>query len=356
MPIRPAFSMPWDDFVAHWCLGIQPAFTEAEAASALAAIEHLLPDYLDQMELSGQRGLLPTGAMVHFGLMLSRTQSLPGFPGVLQRVKERQASACSELECAAGLVKAGLRPELGAPLAGKVLDATFLYGERSHYVEVIAPDRSEAIREAGDLLAHIATEIAGANRGASMEVLLNPSIGINQIRELVSLVSAATMSAEEHDAGGLGRFIKEPATSSVISPRISNSDPGPVLAFGTAGFDGQVFTVAAVRLPIDDLRAQRTFAGELHHFSRNEANLIVMDVTRVIGGSGAWKPLIERCFQPTRNTRIGAVVLFEKGTIGPQAVVWERWTVARNPHARVPLSDTLLHALASLDYGPYPGA
>ena len=85
MPIRPAFSIPWDDFVAHWCLGAQPAFAEAEAVSALTAIERLLPDYLDQMERSGQRGLLPMGAMVNFGLMLSRTESLPGFPEVLQR-------------------------------------------------------------------------------------------------------------------------------------------------------------------------------------------------------------------------------------------------------------------------------
>jgi hypothetical protein len=101
-------------------------------------------------------------------------------------------------------------------------------------------------------------------------------------------------------------------------------------------------------LPIDDVRAQRLLKDELHHFSKEPCNILVMNVAAVIGGIKSWGPLLERCFQPTQRTRIGAVILYEGG-FEDGRVYLQRWKVIPNPYAHIPIPALLLDALASLD-------
>jgi hypothetical protein len=352
--IRPSLAIPWNDFVNVWCLGITPAFDEPDLSSALEALEQHCPEHLDALEASGVRGLLPIMYTVRFGLILTRTQALYGFAAVLERVKRGDASALSELECADALVRAGVSPSLGAPLNGKLLDAAFQHAGRVHYVEVVAPNRSDAIIETHALLARLGASLTSANRGMNVEILLQPSFSEKRLADVVSAVSSAEPNSEIREIASAGRYRKVRATSSQITPSIPRVDDGPAIAFGTAGFDGELHTVVAVRFPIDDLRAQRTFDAELHHFSRDEPNILVMDLTRVIGGIGAWMPLIERRFQPAINTRVGAAVLFEHASVAGQNKVWERWKVLPNPHARVAIPESLIAALRVLDCGPMP--
>jgi hypothetical protein len=111
-------------------------------------------------------------------------------------------------------------------------------------------------------------------------------------------------------------------------------------------------TIATVRVPVADLRARRLLAAELHHFSRYERNLLAIDVSNIIAGIRDWEGPIRNSFKPDRNTRLGAVILFDRGSLlGTK--LHKRWKVLRNPHARMPLSEDLLTHIESLDDGPY---
>lgn len=356
MPIRPSLAVPWREFVSHWCLDWEPGFTEAELGVALETLERLLPEHLDHFETSGVRGLWPSMNTVHLGLLLSRTEKLSGFHGVFARMQAGDVSALTELECADALVRVEVVPALAVPLNGKLLDAAFVYAGRMHYVEVVAPNRSDAIREAETMLSQFGASLAGGIRGMTVEVLFEPEIGEEQAGALLAAIFEAPVSPQIHELPGVGRFRKDAALNAQVASAIPHVGESPLLAIASTAFDGQAYATYTLRLPVDDQRAQRTLDAELHHFSRDEANLLFIDVTRVVGGLASWMPLIERRFQPTINTRIGAAVLFDRATVVGQNRSWERWKVLRNPHARVPVANELVDVFRALDFGPIPVA
>ena len=59
-------------------------------------------------------------------------------------------------------------------------------------------------------------------------------------------------------------------------------------------------------------------------------------------------PMAERWFQPTRNTRVGAVILYDAATIANPIAVRQRWRVIANPHARRPIPPEFLQTLQQL--------
>ncbi|SRR6266568_342598 len=354
MPLRASFRLPWQEFIATWCLGVPPAYTEQDVTLALEAVERCTPERLDQLERSGQRGVLQISSAVYFGTVLKRCEPLQGFAPVLARLRGGEESALAELEVAAALVQIGLVPQLEPELRGKKLDAGFCYDGRDVYVEVIAPERSDAMKEASEAIHSLANRLADENPGTRIEVLFAPPFSTDNSHEIVARVNSAQRRSVQREIAGIATFTKETAPpAAVISPRIAWSGKSPVLGSGTARVNGSEVTVVAVRLPMDDERAQRVLAAELHHFSKDLPNLLVMNVTSVVGGMKGWTPLIENCFQPTRNRRIGAVVLYETAIIGQKSQVWTRWRVIKNPHAYVPVPERLLDSIATLDQRDY---
>ncbi len=354
MPLRASFRLSWKEFIATWCLGITPAYTEQDVTLALEAVERCTPERLDQLERSGQRGVLLISSAVHFGTVLKRCEPLQGFAPVLARLRAGEESALAELEVAAALVQIGLVPQLEPELGGKKLDAGFRYDGRDVYVEVIAPERSDAMKEASEAIHSLASRLANGNPGTRIEVLLTPPFSTDNSDDIVARVNSAQWRSVQREIAGIATFTKEAAPSTaIVSPRIAWRGESPVLGVGQGSVNGSVVTVVLVRLPMDDERAQRVLAGELHHFSRETPNLLIMNVTSVVGGMKGWTPLIEKCFQPTRNRRIGAVLLYEMMTVGLRAQIWERWRLVRNPHAYVPIPERLLDSLATLDQGEY---
>jgi len=356
MTIRSSLAIPWREFVSHWCLDWEPGFTEADLGVALETLERLLPEHLDHFETSGVRGLWPTMNTVHLGLLLSRTEKLSGFHGVFSRMQAGDESALTELECADALVRVELEPALAVPLNGKLLDAAFVYAGRMHYVEIVAPNRSDAIQEAETMLSQFGALLFERIRGMTVEVLFEPDIGKEQAGALLAAISEAPAGPQIHLLPGVGRFRKDAALNAHVASAIPREGESPLLAIVSTAFGGQADTTYLLQLPIDDQRAQRIFDAELHHFSRDEANLLFIDVSQVVGRLASWMPLIERRFQPAINTRIGAAVLFDHATVVGQNRIWERWKVLQNPHARVPVANELVDAIRALDFGPIPVA
>ena len=137
----------------------------------------------------------------------------------------------------------------------------------------------------------------------------------------------------------------------MIGPRIHNPDPRPAVAVGrVAREEDGIYTSATVRLPTTDERVHRLLSGELQHFSSEERNMLVINVGAVPGGI-KWLPLIERWFQPTRNRRVGAVVLFEQPLDGTPLAIRQHWRVSENPYAYAPIPSALTYAIRTCDEG-----
>jgi hypothetical protein len=108
-------------------------------------------------------------------------------------------------------------------------------------------------------------------------------------------------------------------------------------------------SLAMVRFPIDDQRAARLMAAETHQLSRDEINVLAIDLSNIPGGIRDWKPLIQRRFQPNLNRRFGAVVLFTRVNQLHNANILRGYRVLRNPHAYRRVPDALLGAIENLD-------
>ena len=106
-------------------------------------------------------------------------------------------------------------------------------------------------------------------------------------------------------------------------------------------------TSVVIRWNDDDCRAKRTFSGEYHHFSASVANILVVDACAV-GGVEDWAKLMAPLFQPGRNRKVGAIALFQQGLLGPPEAIRRRWYILRNPHAHLPVPESLLEGIESL--------
>ncbi len=212
------------------------------------------------------------------------------------------------------------------------------------------------MREAEQRIASLADMLTVSCPGTTVEVLLATD-AIESLAAIASAVSAAPVTDQIQDIRGVGRVLKKVSPqSAAISPSIPHVTPGPHVGMARTRQDAGGITVSSVRLPIDDQRAQRILSDELRHFQRDQANLLMMDVTQVISGTRGWKDLLLRSFQPTRNRRVGAIVLLEGGVMPPQFDLFERWLVLRNPHALVKPPESLLRQIETINDGPYPSA
>ena len=192
----------------------------------------------------------------------------------------------------------------------------------------------------------LATRIRTENAQRKIEVLLSVDLADGVIAAVCAFLSQIATSHDIQEIPGIGFAIVEPSDGTlVVSPRIQSAPDTTVLgaASGSSG-DG---SLASVRVPITDHRVQRLLTAELHHFSRDEVNLLVIDVSRSAGSIRGWTPLIERRFQPTQNRRLSGAVVYQ--LVGTMPAMKYQWRALRNPHAYRSIPDALLAALDSLN-------
>ena len=109
--------------------------------------------------------------------------------------------------------------------------------------------------------------------------------------------------------------------------------------------DRGVGTLGIVRVPVTDERARRLMEGESHHFSRDEMNIVVMDVSKIVGNLDAWGQMIQRGLQPNLNRRFGAIIFYSWGRMGEKMTRHEHWRVIQNPHAYRPIPEWVLNKI-----------
>jgi len=116
------------------------------------------------------------------------------------------------------------------------------------------------------------------------------------------------------------------------------------------GPESGLFTSATVRLTITDERAHPILSSELSHFSRMERHILAIRVYQLPGGMKWWGPLTLRWFQPNRNRRVGAIVLYERSIVlETRPTMRQHWRIIENPYAYVPVPRSLIEAIRALD-------
>jgi hypothetical protein len=336
--VRAEFGATWADLIRDWCLGAElqePPFT---AWLALEALDRLWPEYVDRMVASQTRGVAVIAMAIHLGSILRSCEPLVGFCDVLRRLRGGEQSALPELFVAANLVRVGWVPELEPRLDGNRLDCVIRVDGTVVYIEVISPERGEAIIEAHEAIQTLATRLKTDQAGRKIELLVSVDLNDDVVAQVRDFLSRAANSEAVQEIPGIGAVIVEPFDGSmVVSPRIRSESDQTVL--GAAVGSPADASLVSVRMAITDSRVQRLLAAELHHFSRGETNLLVIDVSRCAGSIRGWTPLIERRFQPQQNRRLGGAAVYQ--LTGTMPAIEHRWRILRNPHAYRPVPDAL---------------
>jgi len=344
----------WSTFVDDWCLGIEPVEAPTEVASAFDALSRLWPEYLVEFQNQGVRGLSIVMPAIARGLTLAACEPLAGFGPVLSRLRGGEESALAELQFAEALVRCSLTPTLEPRLGSKTLDCLVEIGTERVFAEVISPEMAASIMDVRDSVMRMATEVIERTTGTRTEIFIAGDSNVSVAAILDSTVDTPPDGTVHNIEGTvwIRRDFLGPQASDV-GGLIANPDPQPVFyASQTRTDEGGIFTSATVRRTVTDDRAHRLLTSELPHFSRTEQNVLVVRVTNVPGGLKWWVPLGLRWFQPHRNRRVGAIVLFEQvPVVGTPPAMRQRWRVVENPYACEPVSRSLIESIRALDEG-----
>jgi len=288
-PVTPrSFGSDWNAVLAHWAQG-GPVNSSAKAGwAALEALERLRPGYLTQYFEKLVLGNAEFAHLLAHGLDLVACEGLPGLEALLGRIEHGERGATVELGVLAFLVRSGFTPVIEPTLGGKVPDFALDVADCRVFGEVIGPTWSDAAARLQAQLQKAASTLfacVGPNKRLQVGFLSEPSAVI--VDRVTAAMNDLAGSAGVVPIGevALGRL--DP-----LSDEVTGLDLGTAPAIGCAQFEfdaggGRVVNATAV---FSDERAQRLIAGELRHFSREQPNVLVVDVGAVVGGLGGWGP------------------------------------------------------------------
>jgi len=343
MALPPVFGTTWEEFLANWCLGNAPLEDRETVENALCALFRIWPEREAAIAGVNTRGLVLVSPAIENGIVLSACENLNGFENVLRRLKTGERSAYTELNFAARLVKAGFQPVLEPALGSGFLDTRIPMDAGDVYCEVIAPETSDAICEIRMAASALATTLKEQNAGRRVEVLLSVDIDETISSRVVEAVRLHPDSNETWPLETIALVSKRVyGDDANVGPTIPSPEAAAIVGTAQCSLNSGVRTAGIVRVPVTDTRAKRLLYGESHHFSREQMNILVVDVTRIVSSLKIWSQLIEKCFQPEQNRRFGAVVLFSAGITGDKMAPFQQWKVVRNPYATKAIPESLL--------------
>jgi hypothetical protein len=339
MNIQAILNTNWSDFIVDWCLGIVPSFTEEQANNALTALKCFWPEHLEELLQSGSRGIGVIGTVIFYGQLINQCNHLHGFAQVMARIRQGERSALSELNFAKILLDLGYQPNLEAVLHQRTLDALIIAEGSRIYFEVIAPDESDAMRSTYRAMQTLANDLAINNLGSRIELFLETELTLESSQHILAFVEKIPYSKEVRDISGIALIRKQrhESPNDAITP-VSSKMPQTSVTHAT-NMNG-VLTVVDVGIRPYDNRIGRLLDDESKHFSREEINILVMNVSRIPIGLPDFIPLIQRRLQPHLNRRFSAVILFTQFFRVEDGMPELDWHMIINPHAyrQVPIS------------------
>lgn len=348
-PLPSEFGSTWAEFVRDWCLNSELGYSQSDVIRALNALRRLLPQDVARLVTETSRGVGIVAAAVERGRLLADCENARGFASVLERLKTGERSAYSELVVGSSLSRLGYYPSFDAPIDGKNLDVMCEAEQQPVYFEVITPERFDFGIESQKLTKRLGDEIKKSVSGCRIEVELY-SIPLEDEIQAVATASRDAAPGEWVAVGTLARIRK--TISGQPLPPLFDGDGAQIYIGGDKTLQG-ASTSSIIRWEESDHRAKRLFNAEYHHFSERVANVLVINVSAVSGGMSEWALTIERLFQPCQNRKVGAVLLFDQGSLGPPEAIRHRWKVLVNPYCHIAVRSTIIEDIKALDESRY---
>jgi hypothetical protein len=186
-------------------------------------------------------------------------------------------------------------------------------GAEQVFVEVISPELSQAMQNAEEGVGTLACALTACTPGLITDVHLIADPDEGAITQVVAFVLSNPQAEMIHEIPGVAFVAIRPFDPRIELIKSNFIDRGvPAIGIVSTNRKGHLPSLAMVRFPIDDQRAARLMVAETHQLSRDEINVLAIDLSNIPGGIRDWKPLIQRRFQPNLNRRFGAVVLFTR--------------------------------------------
>ncbi len=342
------FGKNWKEIISTWYLGTEPDVEEQEFYQAIDALKEHYPEFMFHVYNGGEKGFSIMSHMTALGLMIQACSALKGFKNVLQRIKAGEESALSEAYIASDLMKHGFIIEFEPEINGKRPDL-LIHDTQNTYIEIIAPNNSEAINQLFDELKISSEQIAMKYKGRKVDVLL-----LSEYNEKAKeAIESFLIENSENDIKGviddialisIGSDLENP--NFVLDSEMPTSQP--MIGFSSILIDNLNKTLARnmIKSPVSDERVKRLISAETHHFSKNESNILIIDISKLISVTGPWIPIIYRCFQPERNTRFGAIILYTRTNVSNG--IQMEWSLIINPHAIKPIPKQTLEDIKKI--------
>jgi hypothetical protein len=292
-------------------------------------------------------GPLVTLSIAGVGARLIPVMHARGFGKLAARLRKEERSAFSELTaaylCLNGQRDVRLEFEEPVPVGDSVKLPDFRLaapGEDWTYIEVAAPDRSDANKDAAGVMTALSEELWVLPSNATIEILL---LRVPLEHESRSIAKRALALAEkampvDEELDGLAVISVNSASPCVIEGRNYRDRVGPVLGIAkTFTRHGKPDKHVVVRVPIIDERAEEVLSREARQLPKTHPGLLMFDVNSNASAFRGWPPLLESRLQPRLHTRVGAICMFHSGsslTSAGEGIITET-RVLTNSHAAI---------------------
>ena len=307
----------WKTIFHDWLLKADVDYSQNTCVEAFDTVERILgASWIDSFARSG-RGLAMAIPLVELGKTLASIEAIPGAGLIIERImKDRTLSSAYSEAYAIAFFKSlsfeiVVSPKVRVNGSIKTPDLAVLTDGTRVYAEVSRPehslDQGQLERNLSSVHDHVLKVIP---EGTQAEVYFYKEPSMQETHLVVSSVRNSVGTGEsEHRIEGLAQIFVGPLeTDRPILPQDLH-EKRPILFLTGIKRRGSSLSKVAVAMPFTDQRAQRIFNRESKHFSKNSANLLILDVSRVPGGIKSWAHLISGRLQPKLNRRVGAVFM-----------------------------------------------
>lgn len=337
LPIE--FGKTIQEFKDEWCVGVALGYSDDEVMEALAALKRHFPKKVsDAVNMTG-RGISLAAPLIQLGRMLLTSENKLGFAKVLARllIEDGYKSAYSELILVDLLERAGFATDLEPPILGKVLDAVATVQGKKVFIEVIAPEVSDKGQEKSKLVAILHDKLKVFTE-LNIEIGLEDGFEKEEIEPLVQAIRDME-SARWVECKGVGRF-RTFLRGATLPEDFGHGENSYNVGIHIDPSGAR--TTKIVWFETDDQRAQRILRHEYEQLPANESNIIFVYSAHIGATTGDWENHVVRMFQPSRNRKIGAVVLWHQSVGSTRKVMEVSSKILVNPHAQVQVPGEIL--------------
>lgn len=341
------FGGSWNTFCREWCPDGSLGYGPEEISRGLTSLKRLWPEKLAENIGRGGRGTWTAAISVETGLLLAVSEGVKYFRGVHDRLKRGQRSAYSELVAGWALQKLGYEPQFesgdGEPDLMCEVEGTPVA------FEVYAPDDSAISKNRRELINKLQQALTDAISNSRVELGVLEEFDDSHIAIAVQTILQSP-SQQWISIGDWARFRRIDEGQTLPPTFDGNGAQFKVAGDSERKGPGKS---AVIRWENVDTRAQHALERKRGQVRHSVQNVVIIDACAV-GGIGEWPEVIAK-LPGTDFAKIGAVIFFDQGCLGPPERICRRWRVVKNPSASMQIPGTLLSAFESLDESTHYG-